>query len=518
MLSKPKTCLGCKAYGDGKGYVPDAIPSDAELVVLAYSATDDDARGRQVVGYEGKHAVYEACEPQPLLGKVGFEVRSKYVPLTRSSKVGYASLLKCVTECTSDVLTECTSRHLRIPSTVRVVVSVGGDAWAHLQGKSLPLHEWRGFIGPSLLDGRSVFGVSDITDIWKDPSQRLPARLDWTRVGRYLRGEWPKQIPVQIVVGNGDRDWATEFKYLEQCPFVVIDTEYVPDTGLLRMVGICGEARGEVQGLQIEWLGQKVSSAERSEFIRTLSRLVKHVPVVFHNAKADIPIIEQNLHIGYKAYKQVEDTLQAHAVLYSEMAHDLEFIASLVGQYPKMKHLQHENELLYNWGDVLETMEIWKWCLEEFKHDPQSEHVYRTQNLKLIPITLEREARGLRVNSARIESAIPEYESRLGEATRMAEAYMGYPANIGSSEQLVRYLRDVEGFAKLKSIDADTIADLRKKYLPFDSDYEEKKGLTVDYIMERIEMGAHPLLEIRAMYAGDKQTLSHYLMPLVEEM
>lgn len=205
-----------------------------------------------------------------------------------------------------------------------------------------------------------------------------------------------------------------------------------------------------------------------------------------------------------------------HSVLWSEMPHSLEFLASIYGQYPKLKHLMHVDPLLYNWGDVIETIEVYKALTQEFKADPLTERVYRTQSLPLIPITLRREVHGIRVNQARLEELIAQYSAKVEAFKRMAHAYAGYPINLmstGGDGQLATHLRVYEGI-NLKSVDEETIAAERDKYLPFDREYEEKNGFTPEYIFKRIEEGAHPLLELRAAAVHYSQVLNQDLLPI----
>ena len=83
--------------------------------------------------------------------------------------------------------------------------------------------------------------------------------------------------------------------------------------------------------------------------------------------------------------------MQAHAVLWPDMPHDYEFVASIYGKYPKLKHLSKENILLYHWGDLIDLVWIWEELKNEFKKEPKCEEKYRQQNLKVIPVVLTRE-------------------------------------------------------------------------------------------------------------------------------
>jgi len=238
---------------------------------------------------------------------------------------------------------------------------------------------------------------------------------------------------------------------------------------------------------------------------------------------ADIPVLERNLGIRYSDYLAIDDTMLLHAVLWSDWPHTLEFLASMYGKYEKMKHLSGTDASLYNWGDVIDTIAVWQGLELEAKRDSLSYSVYRDQSLLLIPIILKRMAKGIRINKSRVEPAILEYKDKLDGASRLAQAGVGYPINVGSDDQLKHYLYDMVGLppqlnktTKKLSTDGDAIATLRTIVGPLpDLEDEEINGLSLATALSRIHLGADPLLEARVIYAGAEQTLSHYLTPLV---
>ena len=201
------------------------------------------------------------------------------------------------------------------------------------------------------------------------------------------------------------------------------------------------------------------------------------------------------------------------AVLWPDMPHDYEFVASIYGKYPKLKHLSKENILLYHWGDLIDLVWIWEELKNEFKKEPKCEEKYRQQNLKVIPVVLTREQEGIKVNQERIEKAIPEYQGLTDAASILAQAYCGFPINLGSTVQLANYLYHGE-VLRTGSLDQDHVAVLRNKFYPFDPDQEDKEGFSVKYICDRVKLGAHPLLELRTMYAKSEKIISGYLEQL----
>ena len=374
-----------------------------------------------------------------------------------------------------------------------------------------------------------VYCVVHPADHFRDRSGLLPARMDWTRLGKLLKGEWPLPTPPLNVLQTPEQVHAL-FDQLDKLPWVAVDTEFGRESKFLNLVGIGGwkdgqanavgdtekssSQKGAIIGGQLEWAGDGATSSARAAFIARYRQLIRSVPVWGWNLKADLPVLQQNIHVGghrFKDYARFDDAMLLHHVLWSDQAHDLEFVASLLGAYTKLKHLSRTDPLTYNWGDVIETIQIVRKLKEQVRLDPRLEAVYERKR-RLLPLIIEREGLGLRVNQARVSRAIPEYSEKLRECSLLAEAYCGYPLNLlspGKAGQLARYLNEAEGFA-LDSVSKDDISEVRRDLLPFDAD-SEKHDFGVDYLLQRIEDGAHPLLELRALAARDSQILNHFL-------
>ena len=538
MLPKPDSCKPCVLYQDGLGYVPDLIMPGAEVTILAQNPGDNEEKGKRVIGYHGRNAVIEPCDPQPLIGATGYELEQTYLPIAGLSReqVSLCNVLKCrwikngkrtnelpPADILGPAVSHCTQEHLRIAPESRVVVAFGDEAWDFTQspeyvGEDYSLTNWRGFIGPKRLLERPVYAVYHLAAILRQKAWRTTARLDWKRLGKYLAGKWPLPVPDRLIVDADSKlaDMVSAFERARCSKAVSIDLEYVPDERLLRIAGLgWRNCDGTIEGIQIEWLNSGISSYVRRVFVQQLVKLIRTTPVVSQNFKdAEGPTLLKMFGIKPQDYFKVWDTMQMHACLWSEMQHTLAFIASIMGEYPKMKHLEKLDELLYNWGDVIETLVAFEKLLVELKQDTLAATVYHEQSMPVIPILMKRELKGIRTNQPFIEEMIPRYEERQQTAQEMAEAYCGFPINLGSPEQVHRFLSKFEGM-DIKSCDDDDISLWREKFAPFDSTEEQKNEITPDYITRRIDIeGAHPLLEARAMYAKAKQILSHYLIPL----
>lgn len=531
MNQKPDTCRGCVLFKESYGFVPDEV-RPSSIAVLGYMPSKDDAAGRHLVGYAGpKQPIYRTSEPRPFIGGSGWLLENTYLPSAGLSRkdVSLHHVLKCHapghlpddTRLAAEHY--CVSKHLNISDECQLLITIGGGPWKLLQGPSLPLTDWRGFCGPRpLLDGRcQVYATSDLGDLYRDPHLRFVTRLDWKKTKSIRSGDYPLPIPKQCIASPSTRG---EFiRLLEEAlcqPEIMVDTEYIPSKGLLTHVGAAWRVSPSkestntpnskswmVRGFQLEWVHGSATSVERAIFMRFWPQLCRKVKMGFWNAKADLPILENNLH---DIPDQIEDPMQAHAVLWAGMPHDFEFVASLYGKYPKLKHLSKDDILTYHWGDCIDLVWIWEALKEEFKHEKKCEEKYRGQNLKLIPLILEREKEGIKVNQRRVEEAIPQYETLSQAASILAQAYCGFPINLGSHGQLMGYLGYGES-VRLRSMDQDTLSVTRAKYLPFDPEKEDREGFSIRYIQERTNQGAHPLLELRTMYAKNEKVITGYL-------
>lgn len=386
----------------------------------------------------------------------------------------------------------------------------------------------------------------------------LVSDFDIRRLGEVLRGRYPSSPPPwhvnpEIGVDAGTRSFFTinpEHKYT-----FAIDTEFIPGTGALTILGIAKQVevlspeatvrrpsilRGRVcapngtpsrdgyvhtEVLSVDW--QRSESGNKAELSTLLARAVAlpNVTTVFHNAMADIPVIEKACGIGYQGYAHIEDTMLAHAVLWCEFPHTLEFLASIYGQYGKYKHLKDSNELLYNYGDVIDTLSVWNALSYSFKSDTQAEQVYRTQSLALLPILLESRKQGIRVNKQRVIEVFNEYYALTQRIHRYAQLSVGYPLNLNSGDQLKHYLYTIRGYpvqidkdTKRPTTDDDAINRLRAIVLPgFDTSAELTFDRDADKsysVLTRVANGADPVLEARALWGSAWHTVNNYIVGL----
>ena len=369
-----------------------------------------------------------------------------------------------------------------------------------------------------------VFTAWNGSEVKKSGPRQVANYKYFHRVRRYLSGSWPlAEPPMAYATDVGECEiWWRKAKHSD---YFVVDTEYsYPGPKYVYMLGLYAPSAGTLQ-----WESKDNYLAD--SFVRDFyCHLISVKPVVFQNFEADMPAMKTTFGVGYNEYAAgVEDTLLMHHVLWSEMPHDLEHLETLYGQYEKAKHLQGIDELRYNAFDAITTGCVFEAVREELRKEPGCERVYREELLRLIPIILEMEERGLPIDSDFVRLAFDDTQDRVEKAATLAEAYAGWPINLDSSDQLGAVLfagEDIYTEARKKgarlrqvkteggalSLDKDVIAGLRQAFEPLDPDRDEDDW---NYIQERVDGDAHPLIEARAFHSAARQNRSSYLTPLL---
>ena len=463
--------------------------------------------------------------------------------LVRGEHVSIGHLIRCRTSSVLDTATHravvehCARAYERIPESTELVIAQGKEPWQSTQGRiDLSIGDWRGFIGPRHYRGQlPVYAVlhPDDLKLGKSPELTLPSKLDWAKVARILRKEWPQPFPPRLMVGVDDHNavckwfqdahkdaeyllWDTEY-------FYDVDNPYVESNYQLTMLSVTYP--GADAGIQMCYVGGYAEPWQKHHFITEFAVLARSKRHVGHNFPAEIRSTEKTF--GFKPewfWNRFDDSMHAHAELWSELPHTLEFLESVCSPHPKMKHLP-TTDPDRNWGDTVVTGHVWNMLHDELKRDPDAMRNYREQRLKLTKHIYTRESLGLRVNKARVAPAIEMYQSKIDDAECLAQAYCGWGINLGASQQLGYWLYDVEQLKVQKSknkhtkaarsTDKDAIASLRASVLPFDGDYEANNSITQEYVEQRLKDGAHPLLEAKVLFSEAEQVMGHYLKPLI---
>ena len=500
-------------YQSGEGFVPDDIRPNTEVLVIGQNPGEHEEQGHRITGYNGSRPTMVPCRPQPFVGPTGYQLNKTFLPLAGLTRddVSVANTIRCRWNNTNDlpkgkVLKEALAYCRQYDTKVefKLTVAMGAVAWAALDGPG-SITDWRGSLHPS----KPVYATIHLADLYHDSRMDVVTRRDYQRIPKILRGEWPLPLPGVISSLEDTDKW---IKDALAAPYVTIDTEYDPIVKHLILIGIGSPG---IRTLQID-----MRDAYQRPLAKSLTaRLLKANRVVYHNALADVPILKHNFGLSWEDHKCVEDTMQAHAILWSELPHTLDFCASIYGGYSYWKHLNREDLAIYHQYDVSSTGQVWEALDGELHRDPDSKRVYYTQ-MRLLPYIAESMEEGISVNAVKVQEAYVEYEKKVIDADALAQSTMGWPINIRSNKQLGYELYDVLGLpvqknhkTKSRTLAKDAVVVLRSRFLEVDPEEEVSEAHSI----RRIEEGANPLLEAIVLAGEAQQAISHFLNPLMRE-
>ena len=237
--------------------------------------------------------------------------------------------------------------------------------------------------------------------------------MDWAKLGKLLRGEWPEKHPrIRESVPQWMPRWPMAF-----------DTEYNPHTRELHRYSLAWRTQDEPY----------VYVTEARDIVDTLGR-PEHL--VMQNAEADWSFIP---HIFGAFPEKWDDTMLAHSALYGTLRHSLDFIGSLYARTNRWKHLQLSDPEAYAGGDALGTYDAWAVLARELDRDGLSRQVYEHELKPQLPILLARPA--VNLDAMHIAEAAAELQREQAAIARRGEAVAGWPLNVLSSDHVARWLR-----------------------------------------------------------------------------
>ena len=512
--TKPKSCIGCPQYDNPLWYSRMHDEGYKDLCIISDSPTKDQIK-----------------ELDPYAGQSGKMLTDMLIPLSGTKSYKHDFLVRCWVESgyerkkggkerVKEMVRYCSA--LKEDRSSKLVVCHGDWAARFVGGVKSALL-WRGFLA-GFYNGIKIAVTVATQTLGSNRRLMVPVMNDWRRIGQYLREELPLPIPKEQAVTDGQSAYKV-FKVLDWYAYAVVDTEYETYEGTvypgeLTLIGILLAGINGQRIIQVEW--QKMTAQERSVWGQTLQTIVERMPVVFHNAMADIPVLEKYCGVSFKTYKRIEDTMLMHALLYSESEHTLGFLESMYSPYPKLKHLKDANELVYNKGDVLTTNAAYVCLRDELGKDTQSTEIYEKQSLALLEPRLVARKRGIKLDQDELHRLQQHYQGLMGYASEVADDWVPGGINLGSNKQVSERLIH-EGF-KLKkgkttqslTVGGDAIAALRQDDYPYDPE-EEKDGITIDQCDAFHVGGANMLLISRAMYQKAHQLSTHFIKPLLQK-
>lgn len=363
-------------------------------------------------------------------------------------------------------------------------------------------------------------------DIREENDLGLPTKFYWQKVRRFLKGEWPQPWPKATMLGERDLGTDRWFSRALKGDFLVFDVETVEVekkvwSGDIFQVGLCVPGAGPAI-----WDVAKYPRL-KSKFVQFFRQAVSTMTTVAHNCLFDTARIYENFGIHIDEYKDLQDTMWQHHVLYAEERHDLGYCASVTSPHPKAKHLG-VGSYDYLVGDVVDCSVMFQVFTAAIRKDPGLSYTYYEEMLPLARHIWDYHLRGFKVDQDFVVECLEWIPSQIEKAELMAEAYCGFPISLGSPKQknlIFLAVEDVFAAAKKEgvtirrittdagaiSMNKETVTGLRGAFCHIDPD----EFLTFEVALARCEDGAHPLLEAVSLYNSTKILFSNYIKPLL---
>jgi hypothetical protein len=408
--------------------------------------------------------------------------------------------------------------------TTKALLLAGKSVWNAVNPSHLRYTDWLGYMSPGTFNGHAMFATLESKDLF-DTDRIVELRAHVTRAVNWLHGTWPLSLPTPVTGLAG----LSILQALVDQPArtVAVDTEFdwdqaaVPGHHPLTMLGLCWRSEaGEPFVVQF--------TEDWPVVLETFTALVAKHTVVCQNLAADIPVIRFNGGPDWPLYKALDDLMLAHASLYAGWPHDLQYLRSIGGvtNVPKVFREAHDGGAAtfsaYNVADVYETLVLWENMGPLVGPRTGLHRTYRTL-VALVPIHTNATKQGVAVNTPAVLPAVQSHIDDLQTVLKLVEAFVGAPMPL-TKKHFTQWLVKVEKIQpiihrvkKRVTWDKDAITQLRSRYYAVDTAWEAKHGLTVALMLERIEAGAHPLLEARALYSRVYQSYTHYIRPLLKE-
>lgn len=454
-VPKPDSCRGCPLYGDGVGFVGDEIVEGSTVAIMGQNPGSFEEDGIRVTGGYTNNYTTVPDTPRPYIGPTGYIMEKEYFPIANleRGKVSVLNAIRCRWNGTNELpelgsemcrkaIDHCTHAHLKLPDSVKLIIAEGAYALWALTGEGIDkdrtLDSWRGYVLPynplhrpklhhndvfsPTVSERKVLATYHLAYLFRAPWERPSSQRDWSKVPALVNGTWPEKMPE---LRETSPDW-----WPDLCAF---DTEFTMD-GLHTLLRY---SMAYVDNCSAKPVVYVVESKDAGNVIVTPGS-----KVILQNEMADLH--DMNRLFGGVTV-ETEDTMLAHAVLWPDLAHDLNYLGSMYARINRWKHLVHTNPRVYAGGDALGTLDVWSRGLAgELKRDPDSERVYRQYVKPLVPIILRAKQNGIPTNQERVKEVINLFGKEMETAQCRATAAVGWPINLGSPLQVSDYLYRVE--------------------------------------------------------------------------
>lgn len=441
-VSQQPKCRGCPFFGDGNNpFVQDEIKENT--TVLIYGQNPGAAEVAQGVPFVGPTGELMEAQFLPVAGltrdsvSIGNAIRCRVGNSNNLPPIDYAA--------TREALLHCHNAHFKLPTATKLIVAQGEYAFyaltQHGTEKYHKISDWRGYAaplepisGPRAFDAGIYLPARDhripvlatyhLAYLFRDPTAGLITKWDWAKIPKILKRTWPRSLPT--IQDGPPQVWPQRSAF---------DTEYVPETKHFLCYSLAyPSAKGDGS------LVLRVS--EKLEPGALLADSKPHV--IMQNALADLPFLEKMMRdFTY------DDIMHKHAVLWSDFPHDLGFMGSLYGSVNRWKHLDKINPKLYSAGDAYVTWEINEALNNELNRDEASRRIYTDIQLKLVEIIRRAESVGVKVHQVEAQKAYDQRQVIMDELAARAQAIVGWPINLRSTDQVKKQIFEIEGLLKI---------------------------------------------------------------------
>lgn len=434
---------------------PDDNKPRAKVRIVAQAPGAEEERGRRFVRWynnsEGSGEIWEEDRPRPMIGKTGWELDNKFLPLAglKREDVEVCNVIRCrldnsndlpplTTTMAKEMVTHCQRAYWREPNEEQTIVALGAYALWALTGEyegddddadsadddlraSKSIDGWRGWLLPYLPQHVEhvstqcrVFTTYHPAFYWRAHWLKPVGKMDWAKLDRILRGTWPEPFPTMYQCAP-----------FNMPPTIAFDTEYNPWTKELHRYSVAWRTREDLPFVHV---------VEATDMYQAPAP-TPHT-VIAQNMEADWPYLRSVFGAEPSAW---HDTMLAHAVLYGTLRHSLDFIGSCYARHNRWKHLQQSDPLTYSGMDALATYDIWQQLSRELQRDRLSADLYEHELKPLLPHVMARPH--VNLNSMHIANAAQELEQEQREIEARGQVAAGWPINIGSADMVSRWLR-----------------------------------------------------------------------------
>lgn len=459
MLPLPSSCEPCPFYQyrhhPGNGFVPDTVVPGSTVYFVAQNPGKDEVLGHRLLRrhfHGGSHYTddYDEVTPQPLIGATGQMFTQRFLPLAGLARdqISVGNAIRCkpglgipglkpddlpplTTTMTLETskaaivqaLRHCRDTYLQVPSSTKVIMSMGRYAMFALTGiqkedveygkKQGVLESWRGYgvdanrsaLGATietqayhpLTGDLTIFFTMHIAALYHGDNQRFfnAALQDFRKLRLLLNGTWPQPVPT----------WSTTPPATWPA-YAAFDTEYIVEHGnRLTRWSLC-DSTHQVYCIEVDG---------------TTTAKIPITPgsvVLLQNALADIGHLAGL--VDFSAV-QVEDMMLADSVLWTGEPHNLNFIASKYGSLNRWKHLAGDHPQMYSAMDAHQPMYMWRHhYIPMFKDDPLSWRIYKQHRLPLIAIIDKAQRTGAKTDTARLAEVQAILHARLASSLERA--------------------------------------------------------------------------------------------------